>query len=171
MPCAHPTLLGSAAHGDTGTHVAAQAGGSSCADAPVLWCFADKTMGVFHLQSPRRKYDFTYEQAQAACAAEGASLATFQQLGAAQQVRAGVALSPHGAGTRHAPPGARASPGGHMWVGADLPSARPCLLHPDPSNRRAGWSCQYSGMGLVTVPSTLGVGGMLDEAQWECSLG
>lgn len=111
MPCAHPTLLGSAAHGDTGTHVAAQAGGSSCADTPVLWCFADKTMGVFHLQSPRRKYDFTYEQAQAACAAEGASLATFQQLGAAQQVRAGVALSPHGAGTRHAPPGARASPG------------------------------------------------------------
>uniref|UniRef100_U3K2S4 Stabilin 1 n=1 Tax=Ficedula albicollis TaxID=59894 RepID=U3K2S4_FICAL len=45
-----------------------------------------KTMGVFHLQSPQRKYDFTYEQAQAACAAEGASLATFQQLGAAQQM-------------------------------------------------------------------------------------
>uniref|UniRef100_A0A8C3UUP6 Stabilin 1 n=1 Tax=Catharus ustulatus TaxID=91951 RepID=A0A8C3UUP6_CATUS len=45
-----------------------------------------KTMGVFHLQSPRGKYDFTYEQAQAACAAEGASLATFQQLGAAQQM-------------------------------------------------------------------------------------
>uniref|UniRef100_A0A8C3QQ22 Stabilin 1 n=1 Tax=Cyanoderma ruficeps TaxID=181631 RepID=A0A8C3QQ22_9PASS len=48
--------------------------------------FHDKTMGVFHLQSPRKKYDFTYEQAQAACAAEGASLATFQQLGAAQQM-------------------------------------------------------------------------------------
>uniref|UniRef100_A0A8C0VTN0 Stabilin 1 n=1 Tax=Cyanistes caeruleus TaxID=156563 RepID=A0A8C0VTN0_CYACU len=45
-----------------------------------------KTMGVFHLQSPRKKYDFTYEQAQAACAAEGASLATFQQLAAAQQM-------------------------------------------------------------------------------------
>uniref|UniRef100_A0A8C5J9I8 Stabilin 1 n=1 Tax=Junco hyemalis TaxID=40217 RepID=A0A8C5J9I8_JUNHY len=45
-----------------------------------------KTMGVFHLQSPRKKYDFTYEQAQAACAAEGASLATFQQLGAALQM-------------------------------------------------------------------------------------
>uniref|UniRef100_A0A8C3H2Z2 Uncharacterized protein n=1 Tax=Corvus moneduloides TaxID=1196302 RepID=A0A8C3H2Z2_CORMO len=48
--------------------------------------FHDKTMGVFHLQSPRKKYDFTYEQAQAACAAEGASLATFQQLAAAQQM-------------------------------------------------------------------------------------
>ncbi|KAM6256750.1 stabilin-1 [Porphyrio hochstetteri] len=48
--------------------------------------FHDKTMGVFHLQSPRRKYDFTYKQAQEACAAEGASLATFQQLSAAQQM-------------------------------------------------------------------------------------
>ncbi|NXS59062.1 STAB1 protein, partial [Brachypteracias leptosomus] len=48
--------------------------------------FHDKTMGVFHLQSPRKKYDFTYEQAQVACAAEGASLATFQQLSAAQQM-------------------------------------------------------------------------------------
>uniref|UniRef100_A0A8B9CVC7 Stabilin 1 n=1 Tax=Anser brachyrhynchus TaxID=132585 RepID=A0A8B9CVC7_9AVES len=48
--------------------------------------FHDKTMGVFHLQSPRKKYDFTYEQAQRACAAEGASLATFRQLSAAQQV-------------------------------------------------------------------------------------
>ncbi|XP_052535240.1 stabilin-1 [Tympanuchus pallidicinctus] len=48
--------------------------------------FHDKTMGVFHLQSPRKKYDFTYVQAQEACAAEGAVLATFQQLGAAQQM-------------------------------------------------------------------------------------
>uniref|UniRef100_A0A663EVS1 Stabilin 1 n=1 Tax=Aquila chrysaetos chrysaetos TaxID=223781 RepID=A0A663EVS1_AQUCH len=48
--------------------------------------FHDKTMGVFHLQSPRKKYDFTYEQAQKACAAEGASLATLQQLSAAQQM-------------------------------------------------------------------------------------
>ncbi|XP_010189258.1 PREDICTED: stabilin-1-like, partial [Mesitornis unicolor] len=48
--------------------------------------FHDKTMGVFHLQSPRKKYDFTYEQAQEACATEGASLATFQQLSAAQQM-------------------------------------------------------------------------------------
>lgn len=76
----------------------------SCTDAPGLWYFADKTMGVFHLQSPRKKYDFTYEQAQAACAAEGASLATFQQLAAAQQVREGVALSPVGLGqAKHLP--------------------------------------------------------------------
>lgn len=61
----------------------------SSTDAPWPWYFADKTMGVFHLQSPRKKYGFTYEQAQAACAAEGASLATFQQLAAAQQVRTG----------------------------------------------------------------------------------
>lgn len=53
-------------------------------------------MGVFHLQSPRKKYDFTYEQAQKACAAEGASLATFQQLSAAQQVRAGMQSSGRG---------------------------------------------------------------------------
>lgn len=57
-----------------------------CTDAPGTCYFADKTMGVFHLQSPRKKYDFTYEQAQRACAAEGASLATFRQLSAAQQV-------------------------------------------------------------------------------------
>uniref|UniRef100_A0A8B9PAF4 Stabilin 1 n=1 Tax=Apteryx owenii TaxID=8824 RepID=A0A8B9PAF4_APTOW len=48
--------------------------------------FHDKTVGVFHLQSFRKKYDFTYEQAQKACAAEGASLATFRQLSAAQQM-------------------------------------------------------------------------------------
>uniref|UniRef100_A0A8B9GIG8 Stabilin 1 n=1 Tax=Amazona collaria TaxID=241587 RepID=A0A8B9GIG8_9PSIT len=48
--------------------------------------FHDKTMGVFHLQSPRKKYAFTYEQAREACAAEGASLATFRQLSAAQQM-------------------------------------------------------------------------------------
>uniref|UniRef100_A0A8C5T943 Stabilin 1 n=1 Tax=Malurus cyaneus samueli TaxID=2593467 RepID=A0A8C5T943_9PASS len=77
--------------------------------------FHDKTMGVFHLQSPRKKYDFTYEQAQAACAAEGASLATFQQLSAAQQVRPGVALSPRGAGTGCASLGAQ--PRGDVWVG------------------------------------------------------
>uniref|UniRef100_A0A8C0FC42 Stabilin 1 n=1 Tax=Bubo bubo TaxID=30461 RepID=A0A8C0FC42_BUBBB len=58
--------------------------------------FHDKTMGVFHLQSPRKKYDFTYEQAQKACAAEGASLATFRQLSAAQQVRTGVQGSGRG---------------------------------------------------------------------------
>lgn len=75
-----------------GDHALSQGAACSlcCTDAPWPWCFADKTMGVFHLQSPRKKYDFTYEQAQAACAAEGASLATFQQLSAAQQVGAGA---------------------------------------------------------------------------------
>lgn len=105
----------------------------SCTDAPGLWYFADKTMGVFHLQSPRKKYDFTYEQAQAACAAEGASLATFQQLAAAQQVRAGVALSPPGAGTGHASPEARASPG---VTSHPLGQA---LFAPSASMKQEGW--------------------------------
>ncbi|XP_053156108.1 stabilin-1 [Hemicordylus capensis] len=48
--------------------------------------FHDKTMGVFHLQSPKGKYNFTYQDAKAACAAEGATLATLQQLSAAQQM-------------------------------------------------------------------------------------
>lgn len=85
-----------------------------CTDAPGLWYFADKTMGVFHLQSPRKKYDFTYEQAQAACAAEGASLATFQQLGAAQQVRTGVALSLVGLGQAMHLPEPGPAQGGHV---------------------------------------------------------
>uniref|UniRef100_A0A670YC37 Stabilin 1 n=1 Tax=Pseudonaja textilis TaxID=8673 RepID=A0A670YC37_PSETE len=48
--------------------------------------FEDKTVGVFHLQSPSGKYNFTYEEAEASCAAEGATLATLQQLSAAQQM-------------------------------------------------------------------------------------
>ncbi|KAM6468194.1 stabilin-1 isoform 1-T1 [Liasis olivaceus] len=48
--------------------------------------FQDKTVGVFHLQSPAGKYNFTYEEAEASCAAEGATLATLQQLSAAQQM-------------------------------------------------------------------------------------
>uniref|UniRef100_A0A8D0G9K1 Stabilin-2 n=1 Tax=Sphenodon punctatus TaxID=8508 RepID=A0A8D0G9K1_SPHPU len=48
--------------------------------------FHDKTVGVFHFQSPRGKYNFTYKDAEAGCAAEGASLATLQQLSAAQQM-------------------------------------------------------------------------------------
>ncbi|KAG8128276.1 hypothetical protein E2320_015139 [Naja naja] len=47
--------------------------------------FEDKTVGVFHLQSPTGKYNFTYEEAEASCEAEGATLATLQQLSAAQQ--------------------------------------------------------------------------------------
>ncbi|XP_054832207.1 stabilin-1 isoform X2 [Eublepharis macularius] len=48
--------------------------------------FHDKTVGVFHLQSPNGKYNLTYQEAEASCAAEGATLATLQQLSAAQQM-------------------------------------------------------------------------------------
>ncbi|XP_066469618.1 stabilin-1 [Tiliqua scincoides] len=48
--------------------------------------FYDKTVGIFHLQSPQGKYQFTYEDAETSCAAEGATLATIQQLSAAQQM-------------------------------------------------------------------------------------
>ncbi|XP_069793304.1 stabilin-1 [Narcine bancroftii] len=47
--------------------------------------FQDKTAGVFHLQSPNGQYKFTFEDAVAACNAEGATLATFDQLATAQQ--------------------------------------------------------------------------------------
>lgn len=45
-----------------------------------------KTAGVFHLQSPSGKYKMNFSQADAACRSEGAALATFKQLGDAQQV-------------------------------------------------------------------------------------
>ncbi|XP_073430420.1 stabilin-1 [Dendrobates tinctorius] len=48
--------------------------------------FEEKTAGVFHLQSPKGKYQYTYEEAENACGSEGASIATFQQLSAAQQL-------------------------------------------------------------------------------------
>ncbi|KAJ7316744.1 hypothetical protein JRQ81_002906, partial [Phrynocephalus forsythii] len=48
--------------------------------------FHDKTVGVFHLQSPKGKYRLSYEEAEASCTAEGATLATLQQLSAAQQM-------------------------------------------------------------------------------------
>ncbi|XP_072928797.1 stabilin-1 isoform X1 [Hemitrygon akajei] len=47
--------------------------------------FQDKTAGVFHLQSPFGKYKFTFDDAAAACNAEGATLASFDQLATAQQ--------------------------------------------------------------------------------------
>lgn len=54
---------------------------------PSIYAYSpDKTVGIFHLQSPKGKYQFTYEDAEASCAAEGATLATIQQLSAAQQV-------------------------------------------------------------------------------------
>ncbi|XP_018417974.1 PREDICTED: stabilin-1 [Nanorana parkeri] len=48
--------------------------------------YEEKTAGVFHLQSPKGKYQLTYEEAVSLCSSEGASIATFQQLSAAQQV-------------------------------------------------------------------------------------
>ncbi|XP_062977667.1 stabilin-1 [Elgaria multicarinata webbii] len=48
--------------------------------------FHDKTASVFHLQSPGGKYTLTYQEAEASCAAEGATVATLQQLSAAQKM-------------------------------------------------------------------------------------
>ncbi|XP_051776944.1 stabilin-1 isoform X3 [Erpetoichthys calabaricus] len=48
--------------------------------------YEEKTAGVFHLQSPAGKYMLNYTEAEAACQEEGATLATFLQLSAAQQL-------------------------------------------------------------------------------------
>ncbi|XP_047440209.1 stabilin-1 [Mugil cephalus] len=44
------------------------------------------TAGVFHLRSPAGKYKMNFSQADAACQADGATLASFKQLGDAQQL-------------------------------------------------------------------------------------
>uniref|UniRef100_W5UBP3 Stabilin-1 n=1 Tax=Ictalurus punctatus TaxID=7998 RepID=W5UBP3_ICTPU len=48
--------------------------------------FHTKTAGVFHLRSPAGKYMMNYSTAEAACKAEGATLATLSQLSDAQQL-------------------------------------------------------------------------------------
>ncbi|TSM44109.1 Stabilin-1 [Bagarius yarrelli] len=48
--------------------------------------FHTKTAGVFHLRSPAGKYMMNYSTAGAACKAEGATLATLNQLSDAQQL-------------------------------------------------------------------------------------
>ncbi|KAG9337058.1 hypothetical protein JZ751_029826 [Albula glossodonta] len=48
--------------------------------------FHENTAGVFHLRSPLGKYKLNYTEAEAACQAEGAVLATFSQLSDAQQL-------------------------------------------------------------------------------------
>ncbi|XP_074543757.1 stabilin-1 isoform X2 [Halichoeres trimaculatus] len=57
---------------------------------PVATCkdlhYHDNKAGVFHLRSPEGKYKMNFSQADAACQAEGATLATFKQLGDAQQL-------------------------------------------------------------------------------------
>uniref|UniRef100_A0A8C5D509 Stabilin 1 n=1 Tax=Gouania willdenowi TaxID=441366 RepID=A0A8C5D509_GOUWI len=57
---------------------------------PVASCkdlhYHANTAGVFHLRSPDGKYKMNFSQADAACQAEGATLASFKQLGDAQQL-------------------------------------------------------------------------------------
>ncbi|TWW62791.1 Stabilin-1 Fasciclin [Takifugu flavidus] len=56
---------------------------------PVATCkdlhYHAKTAGVFHLRSPSGKYKMNFSEADAACTNEGATLASFKQLGDAQQ--------------------------------------------------------------------------------------
>ncbi|KAK7896729.1 hypothetical protein WMY93_022054 [Mugilogobius chulae] len=47
--------------------------------------FEDAMLGVFHLRSPKGQYKLNYTEAQQACSAEGAHLATYNQLSYAQQ--------------------------------------------------------------------------------------
>ncbi|XP_055087632.1 stabilin-2 [Periophthalmus magnuspinnatus] len=47
--------------------------------------FEDTMLGVFHLRSAKGQYKLNYTQAQQACGAEGARLATYNQLSYAQQ--------------------------------------------------------------------------------------
>ncbi|KAM4583486.1 stabilin-1 [Fundulus diaphanus] len=57
---------------------------------PVAICkdlhYHANTAGVFHLRSPEGRYQMNFTQADAACQAEEATLATFKQLGDAQQL-------------------------------------------------------------------------------------
>lgn len=56
-------------------------------DLPNDCCGSANTAGVFHLRSPDGKYKMNFSEADAACQAEGATLASFKQLGDAQQVK------------------------------------------------------------------------------------
>lgn len=48
---------------------------------------------MFHLRSPDGKYKMNFSEADAACKNEGATLATFEQLGDAQQVKQSEGVS------------------------------------------------------------------------------
>ncbi|XP_054992410.1 stabilin-1 isoform X1 [Sorex araneus] len=48
--------------------------------------FQEKRAGVFHLQAPSGPYGLNFSEAEAACAAQGAALASLPQLSAAQQL-------------------------------------------------------------------------------------
>uniref|UniRef100_A0A674K483 Stabilin 2 n=1 Tax=Terrapene triunguis TaxID=2587831 RepID=A0A674K483_9SAUR len=56
---------------------------ANCADLH----FQDATVGVFHLRSPQGQYKLTYEKAKEACAGEGATIATYNQLSYAQKAQ------------------------------------------------------------------------------------
>ncbi|XP_015278042.1 PREDICTED: stabilin-2 [Gekko japonicus] len=49
--------------------------------------FEDATAGVFHLRSPQGQYKLTFDEANKACADEGATLATYNQLLYAQKAK------------------------------------------------------------------------------------
>uniref|UniRef100_A0AAV2MLD6 Stabilin-2 n=1 Tax=Knipowitschia caucasica TaxID=637954 RepID=A0AAV2MLD6_KNICA len=57
---------------------------------PVAQCkdlhYHTKTGGVFHLRSPQGKYQMNFSQAKKACEDEGGALASFKQMGDAQQL-------------------------------------------------------------------------------------
>lgn len=57
---------------------------------PVAICkdlhYHENRAGVFHLRSPKGKYQMNFSQADAECKAEGATLATVKQMGDAQQL-------------------------------------------------------------------------------------
>lgn len=55
---------------------------------------AEKRAGVFHLQATSGPYGLNFSEAEAACKAQGAILASFPQLSAAQQVCGAQKLGP-----------------------------------------------------------------------------
>lgn len=73
---------------------------------------AEKWAGVFHLQAPSGTYGLNFSEAEAACGAQGAVLASLLQLSAAQQVRG---AQEHGA----KPVG---TPGVGPWVSTSPPT-------------------------------------------------
>ncbi|KAL8222046.1 UNVERIFIED_CONTAM: Stabilin-2, partial [Gekko kuhli] len=66
----------------------AQDNGQCHADADCVDLhFEDATVGVFHLRSPLGQYKLTFDEANKACADEGATLATYNQLLYAQKAK------------------------------------------------------------------------------------
>lgn len=59
-------------------------------DLPNDCCGLANTAGVFHLRSPAGKYKMNFSEADSACQADGATLASFKQLGDAQQVKKNI---------------------------------------------------------------------------------